>query len=90
VYMLYLAANRDEEAFPDGETLDVRRKPDPMHLALGWGDHVCLGAHLARMETSVLLEELLDRFSRAEQAGEPRRLASVLQTAWTEVPVRLS
>lgn len=90
VYMLYLAANRDEEAFPGGDTLDVRRKPDPMHLALGWGDHVCLGAHLTRMETSVLLEELLDRFSRAEQAGEPRRLASVLQTAWTEVPVRLS
>ncbi len=90
VYMLYLAANRDEDAFADGEVLDMRRKPDPMHVALGWGDHVCLGAHLARLETSVLLEELLDRFSSVELAGPPRRLPSVLQTAWTDLPVRLA
>ena len=90
IYMLYLAANRDEDAFPGGDMLDVRRRPDPMHLALGWGDHICLGAHLARLETSVLLDELLDRFSAVELAGPARRLPSVLQTAWTELPVRLS
>jgi cytochrome P450 len=62
------SANRDELAFPEGMRFDLRRDPNP-HLALGRGIHFCLGAHLARLEMRIVLEELLARFARLEQAG---------------------
>ena len=42
------------------------------HLAFGFGEHLCLGAPLARMEARVVFEELLARFPRFELAGEPQ------------------
>jgi cytochrome P450 len=63
------SANRDEKAFADADTFDIRRSPNP-HLAFGSGVHFCLGANLARLEIRLLLDELLTHFSRIEQAGE--------------------
>ena len=60
--LLYPSANRDERAFPDPHRFDVRRHPNE-HLAFGgFGRHHCLGAQLARLEISVVFDELLDRF----------------------------
>jgi cytochrome P450 len=64
------SANRDESAFTQPDTLDIRRIPNP-HLAFGSGVHFCLGANLARLEIRLLLDELLTHFSSFEQAGEP-------------------
>ncbi len=51
VVMLYASANRDENAFgPTAGTFDVTRPVDPHHLAFGFGEHLCLGAALARLE----------------------------------------
>lgn len=55
------AANRDEAHWPDGDTFDLFREPRP-HLSFAWGSHLCLGAHLARLETRVAFEELFARF----------------------------
>ncbi|MFN2582347.1 MAG: cytochrome P450 [Candidatus Dormibacteria bacterium] len=55
------AANRDERRFDRPEYLDVDRDPAP-HLAFGHGVHFCLGAGLARMEASIALTSLLQRF----------------------------
>jgi cytochrome P450 len=69
-----LSANRDPEAFPDPDRLDLTRTPGSLgHLAFAHGPHFCLGAALARVETEVALTTLLDRFPRLRLAGEPVR-----------------
>jgi cytochrome P450 len=54
------SANHDERYWDDPETFDIFRAPK-QHLAFAWGPHMCLGLHLARMETKVLLTQLFDR-----------------------------
>jgi len=58
--LLYPSANRDEDVFDDPFHFDVARTPND-HVAFGFGPHFCLGASLARLEISVMLEELLSR-----------------------------
>jgi len=54
------AANRDPSRWPEPDRFDLFRAPKP-HIAFAFGQHVCLGMHLARMETRVLLETLFER-----------------------------
>ena len=60
VVMWYISANRDEAVFDDPFCFDSARTPNE-HLAFGFGTHFCLGASLARLEISVMLDELLAR-----------------------------
>lgn len=55
------AANRDPRRFVDPDTFDPERKNARQHLAFGRGIHSCPGAPLARAETRVGIERLLDR-----------------------------
>jgi cytochrome P450 len=74
--LFYNSANRDEEAFENPYTFDVRRTPNP-HLGFGAaGPHFCLGAHLARQEIDVLFRQLLARLPDIAITGEPERLRS--------------
>jgi cytochrome P450 len=88
VALLYGAANRDPEVFPDPERFDIRRSPNP-HLSFGFGEHFCLGAALARLEARVFLSELLAAFPTLELTGPPRRQRSNLNNALKSLPVRL-
>jgi cholest-4-en-3-one 26-monooxygenase len=88
VAMVYTSANRDEEIFDDAQSFDIRRDPNP-HLSFGIAEHFCLGVHLARLEARVFFEEVLGRFETIELTGEPKRLASNLNNALRELPVRL-
>jgi cytochrome P450 len=54
------AANRDETRWTDAERFDIFRAPS-QHMAFAFGPHMCLGMHLARMETTVALNALFDR-----------------------------
>jgi cytochrome P450 len=67
-----MSANRDERVFSDPFAFDVARWPNP-HLAFGYGVHFCLGAHLARLEIRVMLEELLKRIRPSWWRGRPVR-----------------
>lgn len=71
--LMWIAANRDPDAFEDAEAVQLGRETDA-GLVWGQGIHVCLGAPLARLEMRVALEELLARTRRFELVGEaPRR-----------------
>jgi cytochrome P450 len=54
------SANRDERHYPDPDRFDIHRTPAP-HVSFGSGPHMCLGMHLARMETRVALDAVLER-----------------------------
>ncbi|BBX62915.1 linalool 8-monooxygenase [Mycobacterium saskatchewanense] len=89
VVMLYGSANRDEDVFgPDADEFRVTRHPNP-HIAFGCGEHSCVGAQLARLEASVLLDELLRRFPRLELAGEVERMRATMVPGVKRMPVRL-
>jgi cytochrome P450 len=89
--MLYASANRDEHVFgPDAAAFDVRRQTVPVHLAFGFGEHVCLGASLARMEARIFYEELLARFPRYEVTGPPERVLSTTVAGIRSLPVVLT
>ena len=89
LFMLYGSANRDEDAFgSSATTFDVGRQPNP-HVAFGFGEHFCMGASLARLEARVLFDELLQRFSTIELAGDPERLRSSLMRSLVHLPVAL-
>jgi cytochrome P450 len=88
--MIYASANRDERIFgPGASRFDVRRPSNPMHLAFGFGEHVCLGASLARLESRIFLEELLARFPDYEVTGEPERVLSTTVAGIRSLPIVL-
>lgn len=71
--LLYPSANRDDAVFDDPFRFDSSRTPNE-HVAFGFGTHFCLGASLARLEISVMLDELLARMpglAVAEPDAEP-------------------
>jgi len=89
--MLYASGNRDERVFgEDAGLFDVRRPTNPMHLAFGFGEHVCLGASLARLEGRIFLEELLARFPTYAVTGSPERVLSSTVAGIRSLPVVLA
>lgn len=69
------ASGRDPRQFADPDRFDVRREID-LHLAFGFGRHICLGASLARLESRIALEEFLRRFPEYEVTGVERMHSS--------------
>ena len=65
------AANRDPEAFPDPDRLDIGRQ-QTSHLSFGRGIHYCLGAPLALMEAKIAFSALLERYPSMRLVAEPR------------------
>ena len=85
------SANRDERAFHDADTFDINRdRGQAQNLGLGYGTHSCLGAALARMESTVALGSLLDHMPRYTIVSEGlRRVAMTNVIGWNNVPVRV-
>ncbi|GJF13122.1 cytochrome P450 [Mycolicibacterium cyprinidarum] len=67
------SANRDPDQFDDPETFDITRSPNH-HLAFSKGNHFCLGAHLARLETKIAITNLIQRFPNLSLAVDPSEL----------------
>jgi cytochrome P450 len=85
--LFYPSANRDEEIFEDPFRFRVDRSPND-HIAFGRGEHVCLGAHLARLELRCAFQQLLARASNVELAGVPERVRSSFVGGIKRVPIR--
>lgn len=85
------SANRDESRWPDANKFDIRR-PRHAHIAFAGGIHMCLGMHLARMETRVMLNSLLDRvndltFAPDDGTGEESRIVGLTFRSPNKLPV---
>jgi cytochrome P450/nitrite reductase/ring-hydroxylating ferredoxin subunit len=89
VTIWYASANYDDRQFADPYRLDVGRTPN-RHVTFGLGGpHFCLGAHLAKLEIRIWLEEMVPYLSRLELAGDPVRLRSNFFNGIKRLPVRV-
>jgi cytochrome P450 len=91
IFLINGAANRDPEAWTEPDKFDIDRdRTEAQNMGFGYGIHSCLGAALARMESAIALERLLDFMPRFEVdwAGCQRvHMQNVL--GWKNVPVRV-
>src|SRR2546430_50254 len=86
----YISANRDEEVFPDPHRFDVMRTPND-HVTFGpGGPHFCLGAHLARLETKIVFQDLLPRLRSIEITGSVERIRSDFVNGIKRMRVRVN
>ncbi|MBL8544422.1 MAG: cytochrome P450 [Hyphomonadaceae bacterium] len=84
--LCYPSGNRDEAVFDDPYKFNVERSPNK-HVSFGYGAHICLGQHLARMEMRVLWEELLPRLESIALDGEPKRTEANFVCGPKTVPI---
>jgi cytochrome P450 len=91
VFLIGGSANRDPDAWTEPDTFDVDRdRTEAQNLGFGYGIHSCLGAALARMESVVALEKMLDFMPRYEVDWDGCRRVNMQNVAgWQNVPVRV-
>jgi len=80
------SANHDETVFSSPETMDLTRDPNP-HIGFGAGIHFCLGAPLARLEMSVSLPALWERFPDMQLAGDAVRRPTFVLRGYESVAI---
>src|SRR5271169_98133 len=91
VFLIGASANRDSDAFDDADVFDIDRdRSEAQNLGLGYGIHSCLGAALARMESAIALDKLLDFMPRYEVNWDGLQRVHMQNVAgWQNVPVRV-
>jgi len=82
------SANHDETRWEKPDSFDIFRKPQ-QHLAFAFGPHMCLGMHLARLETRIVVNAVLDRLPnvRLDPAGDDPHIRGLIFRSPTSVPV---
>jgi cytochrome P450 len=89
VLLLVGSANRDPDAYPDPDRLDIGRAA-ARHLAFGHGIHFCLGAPLARLEAQIVLRSLSRSTNNLRLAGQPVWKENLVLRGLQHLPVDLS
>jgi cytochrome P450 len=91
VFLLGASANRDPDAWTDPDVFDIGRdRTEAQNVAFGYGIHSCLGAALARLESTIALERMLDLMPRYEVDWDGCERVSMQNVAgWSRVPVRV-
>ena len=87
------SANRDERVFDRADRYDIHRSAEEVgqHISFGGGRHFCLGAHLARLEATIVLRELVRRVADFEvAAARAVRVHSTNVRGFASLPVHLS
>ena len=80
------SANRDSSVFEKADEMDLTRDPNP-HIGFGAGIHFCLGAPLARLEMSVSLPALWEKYPNMQLAGTPVRRSTFVLRGYESVSI---
>ena len=80
------SANRDSAVFERADEMDLTRDPNP-HIGFGAGIHFCLGAPLARLEMSVSLPALWEKYPNMQLAGDPVRRPTFVLRGYESVSI---
>ena len=82
------AANRDKRKYPDPDRYEMFRE-QRQHVGFGFGVHVCLGMHLARMESRVAINTLFDRLGpfTLDPEAEPPHIEGLAFRSPLSLPV---
>jgi cytochrome P450 len=88
VALMIGAANRDERKYDDPDRYDMFRT-QRQHVGFGFGVHVCLGMHLARMESRIAITTLFDRLGpfRLDPEAEPPHIEGLAFRSPLSLPV---
>lgn len=85
--LCYPSANRDEDVFDRPFEFDIKRKAGG-HIAFGFGGHICLGQHLARMELKNFWDAVIPRLQSVELSGTPKLAATRLAGGYKSLPIK--
>ncbi len=87
--LLYQSGNRDIDVFTDPDVFDIDRRPNK-HIAFGYGPHMCIGQHLAKLELKVMFETLLPHLDAVEITADPRYIQTNFVGGLKNMPVQLT
>jgi cytochrome P450 len=90
VVLWHISANRDESVFDDGDAIRLDRENARRHLAFGYGIHRCVGARLAELQLTVLLEEMAKRRMRVNVIAPPERVHACFAHGFRSMMVEIS
>ena len=88
VALYWASANRDEDVFDDPLAFRIDRPQPSQHLVFGFGPHLCMGAHVARVELQAMFGLLASRMDWFEPSGPMERLNSSVNGAIKHLPIR--
>jgi cytochrome P450 len=86
--LLYQSGNRDAEAFDNPDVFDIDRRPNK-HIAFGYGPHMCIGQHLAKIELRIMFETLLPHLKAVRLVGETTFIQTNFVGGLKNMPVEL-
>jgi cytochrome P450 len=86
--LLYQSGNRDADANPNPDAFDITRRPN-RHIAFGYGPHMCIGQHLAKLELRVMFEELLPHVASLRPTGDTRYIQTNFVGGLKNMPVAI-
>jgi cytochrome P450 len=86
--LLYQSANRDADVFDNPDTFQLDRRPNKQ-IAFGYGPHMCIGQHLAKLELRIMFEELLPHIDRVEVTGDRKVVQTNFVGGLKNLPVNL-
>ncbi|MDA2892155.1 cytochrome P450 [Mycolicibacterium sp. BiH015] len=88
VLVMYASANRDEREWDAPDVFDIRNSAG-RHVGFGSGAHACAGQGLARLETTAMLQALVERVERIDIVAEPKWAVNNIIHRLEHLPVRL-
>ena len=86
--LLYQSGNRDADAIPDPDRSIYTRRPNK-HIAFGYGPHMCIGQHLAKLELRIMFEELLPHIESLELVDDTKMIQTNFVGGLKNMPVKI-
>ena len=86
--LLYQSGNRDAEVIADPDRFDITRRPNK-HIAFGYGPHMCIGQHLAKLELRIMFEELLPHIESLHLVDDTKMIQTNFVGGLKNMPVQI-